>query len=125
MRNSVLFSKDGTSVELPAPARFARTDLRLHQASGRTAGGELFVYELGGTVCRAELEFRLLTESQRDALAHFFEDVAEGMRKTWRYIHTDGREYTARFAEPALSFVQFAANVWDVRLRLELDSLLD
>jgi len=110
---------------LPAPARFGRSSLSLGQAAGRTAGGELFVYDLGSTVRRAELEFRSLTTAQRDSLAEFFEETAHGMQEAWQYIDPWGRVATARFAEPALSFTQFAANVWDVTLRLELGSLVD
>ena len=125
MRSYVTFSKNGASVTLPAPARFGHSYLSLGQAAGRTAGGQLFVYDLGATARRAELEFRSLTTAQRDSLAEFFEEVVHGMREPWQYTDPWGRVATVRFAEPELSFTQFAANVWDITLRLELESFVD
>ena len=124
MRPTVTFTKGATSVTLPAPARLARTAVRRAQAKGRTAGGDAFAYDLGPARHEAELEFRSLTNAEKPALAAFFEDAARGMLETWTYTDPAGAARTARFAEPALVFVQFARNVWDVSLRLELDGLL-
>jgi len=124
VRPTVIFKKDATTVTVPAPARAVRNAARLAQARGRTAGDEVFAYDLGGTVHEAELEFRSLTSAERDALAAFFKDTARGMLETWTYTDPGGTERTARFAEPALVFVQFARNVWDCSVRLELDGLV-
>ncbi len=124
MRPTVTFTKGATSLVVPAPARLVRNAARLAQAKGRTAGGEVFAYDLGGTVHEAELEFRSLTSAEKEALAAFFKDTARGMLETWTYTDPAGAERSARFAEAALVFVQFARNVWDCSLRLELDGLV-
>ena len=64
------------------------------------------------------------TSAEKNALAAFFKTAADGMRETWTYIDPSGAGFQARFAEPALVFVKFARNVWDVSLRLELAGLL-
>lgn len=125
MRPTVTLKKDSTSVALPAPARVVRTSFDSGQAHGRTAGGETFVYELGTDRHEAELEFHSLTDAERDGLASFFKDATDGMSATWQYTDPAGGEFQARFAEPALVFVKFARNVWDVSIRLEIEGLLD
>ena len=125
MRPTVILKKDSTSLTLPAPARMGRSILKKGQARGRTAGGETFVYDLGPDVFEAEVEFHSLTGEEKDALASFFKDTAGGMGGTWTYTDPAGGELQARFAGPALVFVKFARNVWDVSLRLELAELLD
>jgi len=124
MRPTVTFTKGETSVTVPAPARMVGNAARMAQAKGRTSGGDVFAYDLGGTVHEAEIEFRSLTSAEKDALATFFKDTARGMLETWTYTDPAGGGRTARFAEPALVFVQFARNVWDCSLRLELDGLI-
>jgi hypothetical protein len=83
------------------------------------------VYELGSDVYEAELEFQSLTEDQKASLASFFKDDASGMQETFTYTDPAGSACQARFADPALVFVQFARDVWDVSLKLELSGLLD
>ena len=124
MKPTVTLAKDATSVTVPAPARVSRALTRCGQASGRTAGGETYAYELGATIHEAELEFRSLTSAEKDSLASFFESTARGMLEMWTYTDPAGGEHAARFAEPAIVFVQFARNVWDVSVRLELADLL-
>ena len=125
MRPTVTLKKDSTSVALPAPVRVVRTSFDSGQAHGRTAGGETFVYELGTDRHEAEIEFHSLTNAEKDGLASFFKDATDGLSATWQYTGPAGGEFQARFAEPALVFIKFARNVWDVSLRLELEALLD
>jgi len=125
MNAVVTLSKGGSSVSLPAPARIAGAAASAGQAMGRTAGGEVYAYDLGTPRREAELEFRSLTSAEKEALAGFFEDDASGMQETWTYTHADGTVYTARFVQDSLTFVQFAHNVWDVTVRLELSALID
>ncbi len=124
MKPTVTFTKGATSVTVTAPARHARTAVRRAQGKGRTAGGETFAYDLGSESHEAALEFRSLTSAEKDSLAAFFKDAAGGMLETWTYTDPAGGERTARFAEPALVFVQFARNVWDCSMHLELDGLI-
>ncbi len=125
MRPTVTLAKDSTSVTLPAPVRVARASFDSGQAHGRTAGGDTFVYDLGADRHEAEIEFHSLTNAEKEGLASFFKDATGGMSATWQYTDPAGTEFQARFAEPALVFVKFARNVWDVSLRLELGALLD
>jgi hypothetical protein len=124
VKPTVTFTKGAASVTVTAPARLVRTAVRRAQGRGRTAGGEVFAYDLGSESYEAALEFRSLTSAQKDSLAAFFKDAAGGMLETWTYTDPAGGERTARFAEPALVFVQFARNVWDCSMRLELDGLI-
>jgi hypothetical protein len=125
VKPTVTLSKDGSSVVVPAPARALRSSLSAGQARGRTAGGETFVYGLGTERFEAELEFRSLTAAQKEALADFFANAADGMRELFTYTGPSGTAYQARFAEPSLVFVEYARDVWDCSTRLELASLLD
>ena len=124
MRPTVTLTKDGTSVTLPAPVRFGRTSVRKGQARGRTAGGETFVYELGPEVHEAELEFHSLTGAEKDSLASFFKETVLGMRESFTYTDPGGTGCEVRFAEPELVFVQYARDVWDCSMRMELTELL-
>ncbi len=125
MTPTVTLSKGAVSVTIPAPARFGTVAVRLGQARGRTAGGELYVYDLGTERIEAELEFRSLSGTQRDDLLDFFENTALGMSEQWTYTDPVGATFGARFIGPALEFVQVARNVWDVRLALEITSPVD
>ena len=125
MAPTVSLSKGAVTVIIPAPARFGTVAVPLGQARGRTAGGDLYVYDLGTKRVEAELEFRSLTGLQRDALLDFFENTALGMSEQWTYTDPAGATLGARFLGPALEFVQVARNVWDVRIRLELTSAVD
>jgi hypothetical protein len=124
VKATVSFTKGAASATLPAPARFPTSLVETGQARGRTAGGETYVYGLGGTRHEAELEFRSLTSAQKSALADFFENHALGMKETWTYTDPAGGAFQARFAEPRLSFVKVAHDVWDVKVKLELTALL-
>ena len=125
MARTVSLSKGAVSGTIPAPARCGTLAGRLGQARGRTAAGELYVYDTGVKLIEAELEFRSLSGSQRDDLLDFFENTALGMSEQWTYTDPAGATYGARFTGPALEFVQVARNVWDVRLALELTSPVD
>lgn len=125
MAPTVSLSKGAVTVTIPAPARFGTVAVPLGQARGRTAGGDLYVYDLGTKRVEAELEFRSLTGAQRDDLLDFFENAALGMSEQWTYTDPAGRTFGARFTGPALEFVQVARNVWDVKLALEVTSPLD
>jgi len=67
-----------------------------------------------------ELEFRNLSSEDKDALATFFKDSAKGMLKCWDYEDNNGIR-RVRFNEPALVFVQHAADSWDTRILLIIE----
>ena len=62
-----------------------------------------------------KIGLRNLSTVQKDALAAFFKDNAQG---TWVYTGSHGIEQQMRFNESALVFVQFAKNHWDVSVCL-------
>lgn len=65
-----------------------------------------------------EIEFRKLTAKEKDALAAFFKDDAQGTRAEWEYRARGGDTRRVRFNEAALVFVQFAKDAWDTTLAL-------
>lgn len=117
---SATFQKDATVVSLPDPAPGSPARAVRRQAVGRTAGGTLYAYEKGAPTSEVELRFESLTDAERSALAGFFNTAAQGCRQSFTYTDSGGVAHTARFLDPTLDFVKVCANVWDVRLRLEL-----
>ena len=94
MSDTITLSRGPTTVTLPIPERL-RADR-------------------DGT----ELEFRFLTSAEKESLATFFKETARGTLETWTYTDPSGTEHAARFAEPALVFVQFAGDDWDVSAKI-------
>lgn len=120
---SVSFVRDATTVTLPdplpgTPVRAVRRDV-----IGRTAGGTVYVYDRGVETYEAELAFQSLTDDEKTDLTDFFDDVTDGCGQAFTYSDSNGAARTARFLEPRLEFTKVSANVWDVRVRLELSSM--
>jgi len=118
---SVTFVLGETSVTLPDPAPGYPVRSERRQAVGRTAGGQVYVYDKGVTTTEAILPFESLTDAEKAALAAFFADEAEGAANTFTYTDSHAAAHTARFLDPSLDFVKVAGGVWDVRVRLELE----
>jgi len=119
----VTFALGETTVDLPDPSPGYPVRALKRQAVGRTEGGTVYVYDKGVETFEAELPFDSLTDSEKIALANFFDSTAEGGLQTFTYTDSNGTARTARLLDPHLAFIKVSANVWDVRLRLELSSL--
>jgi len=120
---SVTLTLGQTTVDLPDPSPGYPVRARKRQVVGRTAGGAIYVYDKGVATFQVDLPFESLTDAEKAALAGFFDNTVEGGLETFTYTDSNGAARTARFIEPRLNFVKVSANVWDVRLRLELNSL--
>ena len=120
---SITLQKGATTVALPDPLPGYPVRAIQRQAVGRTAGGTVYVYDKGVETYEVELPFESLSNSEKSDLASFFDNEAQGCLQTFTYTDSNGAERTARFLNPRLAFVKVAANVWDVRLRLELSSI--
>ena len=118
---SVTFVLGETTVALPDPAPGYPVRSERRQAVGRTAGGQVYVYDKGVTTTEAILPFESLTDAEKTALAAFFADEAEAAANTFTYTDSHAAAHTARFLDSRLDFVKVAGGVWDVRVRLELE----
>ena len=120
---SITLKSGETTVTLPDPLPGYPVRARQRQAVGRTAGGSVYVYDKGVDTFEVELPLESLTDAEKNALVSFFDTLAKGCLETFTYTDSNGTARTARFLEPELSFVKVTANVWDVRLGLELASM--
>lgn len=123
MKPLITFSKNTTSITLPAPQSGAQSKLHTSQVLGRTASGELYAYDQGAEHSELTLEIHSMTTAQKDALSSFFSNTALGMKETWVYEDAEGTEFTGRFLEPSIVFAQFAHEVWDCSLKISVSLL--
>ena len=120
---SATFIKGGTTVTLPSPVPGSRALERKHQAVGRTAGGTVYAYDKGVATYEVQLTFESLTDSEKSDLQSFFHTTVNGAVETFTYTDSSSNNFTARMIEGTLAFRKVAANVWDVSLTLEIDSM--
>jgi len=120
---SITLQSGENTVTLPDPLPGYPVRAVQRQAVGRTAGGSGYVYDKGVETYEVELPFESLSNSEKTSLATFYDGVAQGSLQTFTYTDSNGTQRTARFLDPRLSFIKVAANVWDVRFRLELSSI--
>jgi len=135
----------GNDFECQNPVRSNRYEIRMRQAKGRCAGGELFVYDKGVTTYELLLEFRELRKVEKDEMDTFFITHVDGMSDTFTYTDHNGNSWTARFLDPELIWreaddVYNAADnftigavtypsttrkdgIWEVNVRLEVVAL--
>ena len=117
---SVLLKRDDAEVSLPDPAPGYALRVMRRQATGRTAGGGMVAYDKGIQTLEAEPLFESLTDTERDALEEFFQTAVQGCLGSFVYTDAAGVAWTARLLAPRLEFFKVCADVWDVRLRMEL-----
>ena len=120
---SISLALGETTVTLPDPSPGYPVRAHKYQVVGRTAGGAIYVYDKGIERFEVELPFESLTDAEKTALSDFFDDTAKASLNTFTYTDSGGNEFTARFLDPHLAFIKVSGNVWDVRLRLELNSM--
>jgi hypothetical protein len=122
MATTVTFTKDATTITLPAPLPGAPTGLVRPQATGRSAAGTLYVYDSGQTRYARVETFESLTAAEKADLASFFATVG-GQKETFTYTDSGGASYTARFETASLTFTKQSPASWDVEVPRGLDSL--
>ena len=117
------FTKDATSITLPAPTIDRPREARKFQAQGRGEEGTLFVYSSAVSTFETTLSFEGLTDSEKDDLLSFFQTTVSGVSQTFTYTNPLGTAYTARFLSPDLDFLKVSDGIWDIQFDLELSAL--
>ena len=120
---SITFQLDETSITLPGPVPGSGVRQIKRQAAGRTASGEVYVYDKGVQTFAVTLGFESLSDSEKDDLVEFFHDAANGMMNPFTYTDSAGNTFTARFASPEIALRKVAQNVWDASFDLELNEM--
>jgi len=123
MSITVTLTLGESSLTLPAPLPGARAETSRPQAAGLSASGQRYVYDAGLESFTRVENFTGLTSAQKEGLATFFHETAVGMQNSFTYTDAAANEYAASFAEPQLSFVRRAAEIWDVGVPLRLAEL--
>ena len=119
---TVTLAVNGDSVTLPMPQRGPVSRHVYAQAAGRTAAGDLFVYDKDVDYIENELTF-VLTRTQRDNLVAWFETHAEGMVNTFTYTDQWNSAFAGcRFLDPTLEFTKTPGAQWAVMLRFQSSS---
>lgn len=102
----VRFTYSTTNIEIRNPERENVYELKKYQQLGRTAAGQVFVYEKGVETKKLELEFKNLRESEKDDLESFFDSTVDGIMNQFTYVNHRGETYTARLLDPVLRFTE-------------------
>ncbi len=118
-----------TTVALRNPERDNKEHHQRVQASGRTRGGTLYVYDKGTARKEMPYEFTELSNAKKVELADFFADDADGMVNSFQIVDHQGTTWNARFLQSDLEFTNIGegtppvtAPVWSVGFRLELST---
>ena len=100
------FQKNLTKIEIQNPVRENREILKRRQGLGRTAGGTVYVYDLGISTQNLVLSFSNLRQSEKDCLQAFYNTVVNGVMETFSYTDHLGNVWTARFLNTELEFTE-------------------
>jgi len=96
------------------------TRLEKAQASGRTAGNVLYVYDKGVQIKRMTVDLDGLSLSEKTELQTFFDTTVNGMELDFVYIDEAGNSWDARFLTPELVWAKRAPELWGVQFDLEV-----
>jgi len=116
-----------TTVTLPSPDRGNPLQQIRGQASARSRGGKIYVYDKGVNRYEASYDFADLTDAQKTALEAFFASQADGMINEFQVDDHLGIAYDARFLQSELEWSNTGEQVpggtapeWAVSFRIEL-----
>jgi len=123
MAVTVTFVSGVTTVTLPAPVPGSQMREVKHQCTGVTAGGTRYAYDKGVDRYELDLEFRNLTATQKGDLQSFFHTTVDGVVNTFTYTDSNGTGRTARILDATFEVSKVAKGIWDLFLRLEVDSM--
>jgi hypothetical protein len=113
------------AVEINGP-RITNGTLLPMFVSGLSADHTRWAYQTASSKLRQwSMQLADLTTAQKKALEDFFTDTAKGPTNTFSYTHTDGSDYTARFASTELIWTRHDGNRWDVDITLETSAQID
>lgn len=134
----VRFSYNTTNIEICNPIRDNILEVKKHQTLGRTASGQVYVYDKGIETKKLELEFKNLREDEKTNIENFF-SLVDGILNQFSYESHRGDSYTARFLDPVLRFSEtknegkfafdysnyysgyrFSQGFWNVSIKLEV-----
>ena len=118
---SVTFTLGEVSVTLRNPERSNVLRKRMHQATGRTAGGVFYSYDKGVTIQVLGLAFTELTSADKAALDSCFENTVTGTEITFTYTDHASQSWTARFIQDELEWAERFDGFWDLSLEMEVE----
>lgn len=99
----ITFAYGGTTIYLQNPILGNVIRTRRAQASGRSVGGDRYVYDQGVAWQEMDLAWEELRESERTDLSDFF-DLVSGQLLPWTLTDHEGTVWTARFNQPQIEF---------------------
>lgn len=109
----------GTLYTFPAPIP-GNTFVRARsQAMGRTAAGNLVVYDKAATWDECTLTFNGLSATDKTNLEAHFAAVAGG---AFTYVNSASTSYTAYFLDSSLQFTQVVRGNYRITIRLRLSA---
>jgi len=124
-QRTITFSKDATTVTLPAPRPGGQVREVKHQATGLTAGGTRYVYDKGVDRYEIDIVIESISASEKSDLDSFFHTTIDGVMNTFTYTDSAGNTFTARFLSPQLKYEKVARGIYDVSFTLEINSMAD
>ena len=101
---AVKFQKNLTEIEIQNPAKENKCSLKKYQVVGRTAGGQVYVYNLGVFTQKLTLFFSDLRQSEKNNLQNFYNITVNGVMETFSYTDHLENVWTARFLNTELEF---------------------
>ena len=117
----VSFTKGATAVSIESEGSSGyNVRLEKAQASGRTAGNVLYVYDKGVQVSRHTVDLIGLSLTEKTALDSFFDTTVNGMEEDFTYVDEAGNSSNARFLVSELVWSKVAPNIWNVQFDLEV-----
>ncbi|GEM_PF-1780397 len=126
LRATVTLARGATSITLPAPEPGYAVRVTRVQHEGRSAAGDVRVYDKGVAFYETDQTFRL-TRSQKEDLETFFESTIRGALYPFTYTDHLGVEHAdARLLNRGrLAFDKTAAGGYRVTLRLRTQEVAD
>jgi len=118
---AVTLARGAASITIPNP-EFANSEVATpSQVVGRTAAGNVYVYDRAVEVRTLRLAFAYLTDDDKDDLESFYRTTASGALNTFTYIDHRGRSWTARFMRP-IEFTEIMDDRWNANVVLEVEA---
>lgn len=118
-----------TTVTLRSPEYGNTAQQIRNQASSRSRGGTLYVYDKGTDRYEAQFEFAAMDDDDKQDLESFFADDANGMVNEFQILDHLGDLYDARFLVTELAWENARETSpggttpeWNVSFRLEISA---
>ena len=120
---SVTFQSGVESVTLRDPEYVNSESASPHQALGRTAAGDVYVYDKGVEVRTMTFEFRYLDNTEKEDLEEFHRTTVKGAYQEFSLTDHRSRSWMARFVRD-LEFSEILDGRWNCTVVLEVEAAL-